>query len=214
MNLQGEQSQQTIRLAILAPALAVRLGLRALLQEITGCEIKAEAASIQALEVELSQIDIILAVDQVPDLEWLSAAGETAPAVLLLSETPQAGLALKDYFLSAWGILPLEASVNELSVALQALKAGLWVGDPVLMTRRVILPLSGFPAQENDTLTNRELEVLQGLAQGLANKQIGLKLGISEHTVKFHISSIYTKLGATNRAEAMRIGIQKGWITL
>jgi len=65
-----------------------------------------------------------------------------------------------------------------------------------------------------DPLTERELEVLQLLAQGKANKQIALDLAISEHTVKFHVSSIYTKLGASNRTEAARLGVRTGLITL
>jgi NarL family two-component system response regulator YdfI len=65
-----------------------------------------------------------------------------------------------------------------------------------------------------EQLTPREAEILELLAQGLANKQIALYLQISEHTVKFHISSIFTKLGATNRMEAVRMGLQLGLITL
>ena len=57
-------------------------------------------------------------------------------------------------------------------------------------------------------------QVLELLARGLANKQIAVSLGISEHTAKFHVSSIYSKLGATNRAEAVRTGIQKGLVSL
>jgi DNA-binding NarL/FixJ family response regulator len=52
------------------------------------------------------------------------------------------------------------------------------------------------------------------LAKGLANKQIAIALGISEHTVKFHVSSIYTKLNVTNRTEAVRAGLRGGWIAL
>jgi DNA-binding NarL/FixJ family response regulator len=63
-------------------------------------------------------------------------------------------------------------------------------------------------------LTERELEVLGLLARGLANKQIALELAISEHTVKFHVSSIYTKLNVTNRTEAVRAGLRGGWIAL
>lgn len=65
-----------------------------------------------------------------------------------------------------------------------------------------------------DPLTDREAEVLQLLARGMANKQIALELGISEHTVKFHISSIYTKLGAGNRTEAVRLGVRRGLVLL
>ena len=65
-----------------------------------------------------------------------------------------------------------------------------------------------------ESLTERELHVLQLLAQGLANKQIALALGISEHTVKFHVSGIYAKLGAASRTEAVRMGVRQGLITL
>jgi DNA-binding NarL/FixJ family response regulator len=63
-------------------------------------------------------------------------------------------------------------------------------------------------------LTDREVEVLNLLAQGHPNKQIALALGISDHTVKFHVSSIYNKLNATNRAEAIRRGVRSGLISL
>jgi len=204
---------QPIRVALIAPALAVRLGLRAMLAECPAIEVTAEAIALEELEVDLETVDILLAVDETPKFESLETAGEAGPAVLLLSDEPQNALALKDASLPAWGVLPTGVEIDEIQAAIQALYAGLWVGDPVLMPQLLV---GGAPAQEieSDTLTNRELEVLEGLSQGLANKQIALVLGISEHTVKFHVSSIYTKLGATNRAEAVRIGIQKGWVSL
>jgi len=55
---------------------------------------------------------------------------------------------------------------------------------------------------------------LQLLARGLSNKQIALQLGISEHTVKFHVSSIYTRLGVSSRTEAVRLGVQQGLVVL
>ena len=63
-------------------------------------------------------------------------------------------------------------------------------------------------------MTDRESEVMNLLAKGMANKQIALALSISEHTVKFHVSSIYTKLNVTNRTEAVREGLRAGWIAL
>jgi len=56
--------------------------------------------------------------------------------------------------------------------------------------------------------------VLQQLALGLTNKQIALALGMSEHTAKYHISSIYSKLGVLNRAEAVREGVRRGWLRI
>jgi DNA-binding CsgD family transcriptional regulator len=65
-----------------------------------------------------------------------------------------------------------------------------------------------------ESITAREKEVLQLMAEGLANKQIALSLGISEHTVKFHLSSLYAKLNVANRTEAVRAGLGLGLISL
>ncbi|HWB31188.1 MAG TPA: response regulator transcription factor [Vicinamibacterales bacterium] len=65
-----------------------------------------------------------------------------------------------------------------------------------------------------EALTPRELDVLQVLAEGLSNKAIARRLGISDQTVKFHVASIAGKLGAQNRTEAVRIAIQRGLIEL
>jgi DNA-binding NarL/FixJ family response regulator len=65
-----------------------------------------------------------------------------------------------------------------------------------------------------ETLTERELEVLHLLAQGMPNKEIAAQLTISERTAKFHVSSIMGKLGATNRTEAVSLAAQRGLITL
>lgn len=107
-----------------------------------------------------------------------------------------------------WGILPTDSSAEELTAAIHALSQGLIVGAPQLLFES-----DGEPV-ERGPLTERELEVLGLLSRGLANKQIALELGISEHTVKFHVSSIYTKLNVTNRTEAVRAGLRGGWIAL
>jgi NarL family two-component system response regulator YdfI len=65
-----------------------------------------------------------------------------------------------------------------------------------------------------EELTAREIEILRKLAEGLGNKQIASSLAISEHTVKFHISSILDKLGASSRTEAVTIGIRMGLVYL
>jgi len=65
-----------------------------------------------------------------------------------------------------------------------------------------------------EPLTARETEVLQMIAQGLANKQVALLLNISEHTVKFHLSSLYAKLNVSSRTEAVRAGLSLGLISL
>jgi DNA-binding NarL/FixJ family response regulator len=66
----------------------------------------------------------------------------------------------------------------------------------------------------SETLTNREVDVLSMLAEGLGNKAIALRLNISEHTVKFHIGSIFSKLHASSRTEAVILGARQGLILL
>ena len=66
----------------------------------------------------------------------------------------------------------------------------------------------------SEEITSRETEVLRMLAEGAVNKEIAARLGISEHTVKFHISSILDKLGASTRAEAVTLGIRRGLIPI
>ena len=70
------------------------------------------------------------------------------------------------------------------------------------------------PGTATQPLTPREVEVLGMLAEGLANKNIAARLGISEHTVKTHVASILTKLDAFSRAEAVAIGARQGLILL
>ncbi len=104
----------------------------------------------------------------------------------------------------------MDVSGEELIAAVHALSQGLIVGTSTLLfeSETENEPLSHGP------LTDRESEVLGLLSKGMANKQIAVALGISEHTVKFHVSSIYTKLNVTNRTEAVREGLRGGWIAL
>lgn len=78
----------------------------------------------------------------------------------------------------------------------------------------VIARQDGSAAHVVEPLTPREVEVLELLAEGLSNKAIGARLGISDQTVKFHVASISGKLGAANRTDAVRRGVRRGLITL
>ena len=128
------------------------------------------------------------------------------PTIFLSDDQPNVRALTRS--LRVWGILPTDASTEELNAAVHALSQGLIVGTSTLLFESESEPLSHGP------LTDRESEVLGLLAKGLANKQIAVALSISEHTVKFHVSSIYAKLNVTNRTEAVREGLRGGWIAL
>jgi DNA-binding NarL/FixJ family response regulator len=89
--------------------------------------------------------------------------------------------------------------------------------DSGIVADAVLQPAAATPTGESElleSLTARELDVLELLAQGLANKAIADRLGISDQTVKFHVASITSKLGAANRTDAVRLGVRRGLIAL
>ena len=103
------------------------------------------------------------------------------------------------------GLLPADAGPAQIDAALRAVAAGLAV-------RPLVLPPPGFapmPDEALPALTPREIEVLAALAGGLGNKGVARRLGISPHTVKFHIEALFRKLGAVTRAEAVAKGLRR-----
>ena len=220
-----------IRVALVSQTLAVRAGLSALLGVDEEIVVVGEYAAIsQAVQREHRGVEpdvIVLAT--LPDYaleaggsqggkptEVLLASGEPAPVLYLFEDETvleQLSFEKRSY---AWGVLPINSSAEEICAAVHALSEGLWVGPPSILEQLFEAHREAEREAEPlvEPLTEREDQVLQLLAQGLANKQIAVALGISEHTVKFHVSAIYTKLGATNRTEAVRVGIQKGLVVL
>jgi len=200
---------------IVSPNPALRIGLRELLSAYPEeLEVLGEAADLDILDLgtEPGDVLILAAVSVLPELV------EDGPPILLLTDDPIEAQALASSALSAWGVLSSNAGEEELSAAVRALAEGLSVGTPSLMRGLMRKPLRmelvNGEEEVLEALTARETQVLQMLAQGLANKQIALALEISEHTVKFHVSSIYSKLNASSRTEAVNIGLRSGLISL
>jgi DNA-binding NarL/FixJ family response regulator len=154
----------------------------------------------------------------------LDREDRTSPAVVLLTDevSRDAMEWLRAQDVPGWAILPTGPTAGELRAAIVAAGAGL----AVLPLATANLPFvvrqrDGGGAGEStdrdegvfgEVLTDRELETLDLLGLGLSNKEIGVRLGISEHTAKFHVASVLAKLGAHNRAEAVRRGIRRGLV--
>ncbi|MGH2515375.1 MAG: LuxR C-terminal-related transcriptional regulator [Ktedonobacterales bacterium] len=199
------------------------------------------ATAIAALPPEDSAAgpDVLLAdLDGLPDAEalsdWLAALrprggfavigpAQHAPsrdsggdAARLLSDIPRIA---EDADL-AFGILRRDATPEEIVAALTAVAGGLIaldrrLADSLLASAdRGLAPATARLSIASETLTARELEVLQLLAQGLPNKLIALRLHISEHTAKFHVSAIMMKLGAASRTEAVTLAARRGFLIL
>ena len=192
-----------ISVLVAAASFVIRAGLKTLVEQMPGC---AVAGSVSSADLARHALDLH------PDVVvWHLGPDEDAATtlhhmpdqpVLLLTQHPAQELIRA----GARGVLPPEASETQISVALQAIVADL----VVLGSEAAASPIP----QAASGLTARETEVLRLVAEGLANKEIAFRLGISEHTVKFHVSALLGKLGAGSRAEAIGIGIRQGAIML
>ncbi len=187
-----------MRLEIESPLL--RAGLRSLLASVD------EIRFVDDLTTGDEEADVVITSASFDSFLDRSQGEAVAGAVLFLRDSPPSVQTMKR-LTQGWGILPLDSSADEMLAAIRALSQGLVAG-----ARHLLFASEGEAAQS--PLTEREAEVLDMLAKGLANKQIAAALGISEHTIKFHVSSIYTKLNVSNRTEAVREGLRGGWVTL
>jgi len=195
-----------IAVYIVAPTPALRAGLRALLD---GAELQVvgEGAGVRPID----GVDVVVMADAWPTgLRDLGGEGELA--VVVLSDEPRLAASLRTLALRGWAIVSPEASGEDLRAAVLAAAHGM-VAVPRGLAEQLLSPRT-VAEEPAESLTPREREVLDLIGQGLPNKLIAAELRISEHTVKFHISSIFTKLGAASRTEAVSLGARQGLITL
>jgi DNA-binding NarL/FixJ family response regulator len=198
-----------IRIAIAAASAVVRAGLESLLASAPGLEVVgsfADAAGLDALR---------------PDVFLLAgnAALASGGVTVVLTNEDQPAWTADALRSGVRALLPRDSSPAAILAAVDAAASGLALIDPQELES--LLAVSA-PAQAMETaaaapvaaLTPRELEVLRMMADGAANKEIAWKLGISEHTVKFHVASILGKLDAGSRTEAVTRGLRSGLILI
>ncbi len=201
-----------IRVTIVSPNSALRIGLRELLSRQSDFKVVGETVDLESVNEIETEVVVLASVSSVRLLESKSTF-----AVLFLTDDVQSIRSVLNSNTRAWGLLSPDATEDELVVAVRAVGEGLWVGAPGLVQSLIRLTGRRESLGEEsliEPLTAREKEVIQLMAQGLANKQIALALSISEHTVKFHLSSLYAKLGISSRTEAVKRGIELGLISL
>lgn len=212
-----------IRVLVLAESAVVQAGLQAMLREdgrfdpIRGNTPMAQLARFSLLRSG-SQTDVVLAeiAGRRPfSLAPLIDGSESLPLVLLIDNVSRSELvrALRG---GTRAVLPRDAKPVEIFAAIEAAAAGLTAFG--LDELNLLLPAASGTAFEPEfalgSLTGREIEVLALMAQGLANKEIADRLHISEHTVKFHVSSILSKMGASSRTEAVTTGLRDGLLVI
>ncbi|MEO0405963.1 MAG: response regulator transcription factor [Cyanobacteria bacterium P01_A01_bin.135] len=207
-----------MRVLIVARSLVMQAGIEAM---VTGADIQVVgcAASLDGVPQAAtapSPADLLILDGAL--LEALSPEAAIAALELLV---PLYGVALLAEDIAAatpllqagvQGLLPRDITAEELITALEAIAAGLVVLHPEVTDGLQTVPEPVL--LEAAPLTPREREVLHCLAGGMSNKAIARELMVSSHTVKFHVSSIFTKLGANSRTEAVAIAMRQGLIYL
>jgi two-component system, NarL family, nitrate/nitrite response regulator NarL len=215
MRTSDERGGDAVRVLVVGEDALVRRGLGALLEAPGGLAVLGDAAPGPELEARLEALaPEVIVWDAPPE----AAAGEPASlpeslAVPVLALVRDAGQAEEALAAGARGVLPRDADAEMIAAAVRALRRGLVVLDEALAR-----PLLQPPAPEGEAppeaLTQRELEVLRLLAEGLSNRQVAERLAVSEHTAKFHVASILAKLGAQTRTEAVVRAARLGLVYL
>jgi len=199
------------RVLVLSPSPVARAGLESLLRSGAGTiEVVGSAANWSEYSGE--DPDVILADWENGD-ELSTEISDGAPEAALVVIADDPGLSgVADALRSGVrAVLSRHSSASQIVAAIEAAAAGFVVLQPGDLDGLLINPQ---PASLAEPLTPREVEVLGMLAEGQSNKSIAHRLGISEHTVKFHVTSIMGKLNAGSRTEAVTQGIRQGLIML
>lgn len=224
MRNQGESIHSITEASIFisATSAARRTGLQKLLSGIwpespisAGAALSSERMRESGAEILLADIDSTSQAEAF--LRFLSTASPLAAAVALVDD-PDPVWTRRAIAAGVNAILAADASKDDLRLALEAATSGFVLLHPtsarlLFNPENISLRLEeDYPSVEQ--LTVREREVLNLMSEGLGNREIALRLGISEHTAKFHASSILGKLNASSRTEAVSQGIRRGLVSL
>ena len=203
-----------LRVLVVSLDSLTRAGLAAVLDQQPGLTVEGQVSGDEdgLLSVDVYAPDVI-----VWDVSWETASAmdnlgllpENAPPVLALAVTENQ--AAQARAAGAQAILNRNTSAEAMSAAIVALSHGLHVTDPALAGDSS--PAAAGPGSAS-LLTPREHDVLTLLAEGLPNKGVASRLGVTEHTVKFHVNSILGKLNAQSRTEAVALATRLGLLPL
>jgi DNA-binding NarL/FixJ family response regulator len=193
----------------------VRQGLVGVLEDEPDLEVVAAFGSAREAIVPVRRLqpDVLLLDLEMPDLDGVAAIPEflnarPGLAVLVFTAYDTEERVLGAIRAGARGYLLKGASAEEIARAVRQVHAGGSYLEPRVAAQ--IMAQVAAPRRTSSTLSDREREVLRLVAEGLPTKQIARSLSITERTVKFHVNSIFHKLGAENRAQAVALAAQRG----
>jgi NarL family two-component system response regulator YdfI len=211
-----------IRVLIMAPSSISQRGLEDLLRTSTSLQVVGALSDFgQLSNLEELQPDVLIAEitgqDRPLPEEILKLSEEAPVAIVLLVDDANSERDLDALRNGVRAVLPRSMSPGGIVAAVEAVGAGLAVLLPdglYTLLRESTASHRAVSPPLVEALTPREIEVLGMMVEGWGNKEISTRLGISEHTVKFHVASIMGKLNASSRTEAVTSGIRHGLIML
>lgn len=215
MSAANKNGSGSIRVAIASTSSVRRAGLEALVKLTPSLRLVASLGEVQNLfqGIDGLQADAVI-VDLHNQSSLTPPTGTLAIPVIALVDNPDTAWTARALRHGIKSILPRESEAEQIRAAILAAHSGLvLLGAEVsqALAKGVRTQLYPDPVEN---LTTRELEVLGMLAEGLSNRQIADRLRLSDHTIKFHISSILDKLGVSTRTEAVTAGLRMGLILL
>ena len=204
-----------LRALVVAADPVVRRALAAALRaRLEGCEVSVAPSMPDASpDVDVALWD--LGPDALGLIERLDTT--TLPAMPVVALIPSGEHARDALSWGARGALPRDADDEALAAAMRATMRGLVTLSPTFIEALLASEdrdRERAPAPSTESLTTREREVLGHIAEGLSNKLIAHRLGISEHTVKFHVNAVMARLGAQSRTEAVVRAARRGLLVL
>jgi NarL family two-component system response regulator YdfI len=205
-----------IRVLVADDHLLVREGLRAVLDAAPDLLLVGEAADgLEAVRLAAElEPDVVLmdlrmpAVDGIEAIRQIKAQNPVVEIVILTTYDDDAHI-VRGLRAGARGYLLKDTGRKTLFEAIRTAGRGESLLSQAVVDK-VVAHLAETPKEQGGLLSDRELEVLALIAEGAANKQIGLLLSITERTVKAHVTSIYRKLGVSSRAEAVAVALRSG----
>jgi DNA-binding NarL/FixJ family response regulator len=207
----------SVRVVLADDHLVVRTGLRGMLESDADVEIVGEASTgHEAIEIAASSgADLVLMDLRMPELDGVAATKqlrERHPAVqvLILTTYDTDADILRAIEAGATGYLLKDATRDELLKAIHMAAAGESALAPSVASRLV----DRMRSPRSATLSAREIEILELVAKGLSNKEIGARLYISEATVKTHLLHVFSKLGVSDRTQAVTEAVGRGIVRL
>ncbi len=208
---------EPIRVLIADDHLIVREGLRLILETADGIALVGEATDgVEAVRLaDEVQPDVILMDLRMPEIDGLTAikklqATQPEIAVVILTTYNEDDQMVRGLKAGARGYLLKDTGRETLFNAIRAAARGEMLLNPEVIAK--LLAHAAAPETEELSLTEREQEVLAAVARGDRSKEIGVKLGITERTVKAHLTNIYNKLGVDSRAAAVAEAMHRGWL--